>query len=554
MPVFQQKMTWRGGYVTSELISSGDAVRPQVSSSERETHRYNVEMATKVGDNEIISKINQTAEQIQIQASKVNLTGYITATNLATPGQTVINGGNITTGTIDASDVNVTNINASNIISGELSANRISGGTLIVGGQNNANGTIVVKDASGNTTGTIDNTGANIYGSLSSSATVGGVSFATQINGANIRIMNGALPMFTVVPKGDGTSDGRVSMRGSNATLYLTGSDLIYSARKNGNPFTAVSMGVSGTDPNSYGGLYLAGPSVDGSRIQSIDLNPSGVSRFGSSLGGGDVEINGVLDVTQRRCYGTLSSYGWYKVCTLRFGNDTTVIGGIGFAIDLCITTTFNNSQNDTHFVSLLVAYQRYYFVDEKSVSRSVCIDKIRYVNDGNGNGHIDIHYAPSVNNLVVIDFIPHISPDFQQYIVAESLQAVANSPSGTVLKEYTFSENTITDISSSFALNTSGISGLTGKIHAIYDSSSGLVHLNFSAYTASATFGTSTPIFTCSNSRYMPTSTTNGNGMIRMNNGEWYPYEVSIGTTGNIFQGLTGTATRVYGQITYPV
>ena len=103
MPIFQQKMVWRGGYVTTELISSGDTVRPQISSGERETYRYNVEMATKVGDNEIISKINQTAEQIQIQASKVNLTGYITATNLATPGQTVIDGGNITSNSISVS-------------------------------------------------------------------------------------------------------------------------------------------------------------------------------------------------------------------------------------------------------------------------------------------------------------------------------------------------------------------------------------------------------------------------------------------------------------------
>lgn len=81
LPIFQQKLTWRGGYVVAELISSGDPVRPQVSSNERETYRYNREFATKVGDNEIISKINQTSEQITIQANRLNLLGYTTINN-----------------------------------------------------------------------------------------------------------------------------------------------------------------------------------------------------------------------------------------------------------------------------------------------------------------------------------------------------------------------------------------------------------------------------------------------------------------------------------------
>ena len=81
LPIFQQKLTWRGGYVVAELISSGDPVRPQVSSNERETYRYNREIATKVGDSEIISKINQTSEQITIQANRLNLLGYTTINN-----------------------------------------------------------------------------------------------------------------------------------------------------------------------------------------------------------------------------------------------------------------------------------------------------------------------------------------------------------------------------------------------------------------------------------------------------------------------------------------
>lgn len=75
-----------------------------------------------------------------INANNINLQGYVTLTNLATSGQTTINGSNIKTGTIDAHLVNVTNLNADNITSGTISCNRLSGG--IINGQTISGGTI----------------------------------------------------------------------------------------------------------------------------------------------------------------------------------------------------------------------------------------------------------------------------------------------------------------------------------------------------------------------------------------------------------------------------
>lgn len=77
----------------------------------------------------IISSINQSAEAISINANKLNLTGYITATNLSTAGQTIINGGNFSTGDI------------------------------IVGGSHNLDGKIILKDASDNIISQQDKTG-----------------------------------------------------------------------------------------------------------------------------------------------------------------------------------------------------------------------------------------------------------------------------------------------------------------------------------------------------------------------------------------------------------
>jgi phage minor structural protein len=55
---------------------------------------------TDYNGNTIASLINQTATDITIEASKVNLNGYATFTSLSTPGQTIIDAGNITTGTM----------------------------------------------------------------------------------------------------------------------------------------------------------------------------------------------------------------------------------------------------------------------------------------------------------------------------------------------------------------------------------------------------------------------------------------------------------------------
>lgn len=72
------------------------------------------EISTKVEKNGIISSINQSAESITIKADKVNLQGYATFGGLAA-GTTVINGGCITTGTINGNLVNVINVKAENI-------------------------------------------------------------------------------------------------------------------------------------------------------------------------------------------------------------------------------------------------------------------------------------------------------------------------------------------------------------------------------------------------------------------------------------------------------
>ena len=67
-------------------------------------------ITTKVSNNGVISAINQTAEQITIDASRVDLSGLVTFSNLSTSGQTTINGANITTGEINSVNIRGVNI------------------------------------------------------------------------------------------------------------------------------------------------------------------------------------------------------------------------------------------------------------------------------------------------------------------------------------------------------------------------------------------------------------------------------------------------------------
>ena len=81
--------------------------------------QINLEVAQKVGDDEIISRINLSPESIVIQANRVDFSGAVTFNDLDTPGQSVINGSNI------------------------------SGGTLTLGGRDNISGVMVVNDYNG---------------------------------------------------------------------------------------------------------------------------------------------------------------------------------------------------------------------------------------------------------------------------------------------------------------------------------------------------------------------------------------------------------------------
>ena len=93
--------------VEKTVTSQGESISKHSSSISQMAGE--IEMKVSAGD--IASSINQTAQSVRIKASKIDLDGYATFTNLETEGQTNIHGGNIKTGTIYVDQLNSNNPN-----------------------------------------------------------------------------------------------------------------------------------------------------------------------------------------------------------------------------------------------------------------------------------------------------------------------------------------------------------------------------------------------------------------------------------------------------------
>lgn len=160
-----------------------------------------------------------------------------------------------------------------------------------------------------------------------------------------------------------------------------------------------------------------------------------------------DAEFNGVVDITPRRCYATLSSSGWYRVLRYKAVDSGDVRGGWGLVVDFNIQRV---TSSENHSITMrCTSGGNFSFVNESSKSFWQCITKIRYTYDStNLIAYVDIYYNTSDANMTGVDFTVH-GPAFrtQSAVTAESLQSVADSPSGeTVLTEYSFSANTEAD------------------------------------------------------------------------------------------------------------
>lgn len=81
-----------------------------LSKIDQRVDKIDLSVSKKVDSNSIISAINLSPESIKISSSKINITGFVTFTDLSTPGSTNISGSNITTGYVKGSRIDAKNL------------------------------------------------------------------------------------------------------------------------------------------------------------------------------------------------------------------------------------------------------------------------------------------------------------------------------------------------------------------------------------------------------------------------------------------------------------
>ena len=174
-------------YASSQIVQTADGITSTV----------------KKGN--VISSINQSAEAITINANKLNLTGYITATDVGATGSTVING------------------------------SRIYGGTLTLGGSGGLNGELLVKNINGDNVVRLNQAGIRLWcrGSDSQSQSLGNfglVSVDSQGHESDVMyatdggfvMVKGVIQGPTIIAGGVNNTNGTISVNlNSSGSEYI---------------------------------------------------------------------------------------------------------------------------------------------------------------------------------------------------------------------------------------------------------------------------------------------------------------------------------------------
>lgn len=267
-----------------------------------------------------------------------------------------------------------------------------------------------------------------------------------------------------------------------NGNVTLTASDVGAMADTYTAPVSSVNgkTGAVSLDASDVGALadtYSAPVDSVNSKTGTVILDASDVGALpitggevtGDTQFDADVEVDGVLDVTNRRAYATLSSAGWYRVLEYRATTDARAQYLYGVVFDFNIE---RGSARESHSISLRPAGDSgTLFVSEISVAETQYIDKIRHTYDSNKKAYVDIHLATaSLSVFIGVDVSVHAAEsDTPARITSSGLTAVADAPTGeTIATTYKFAnrtdyqELTVTRIENSYYNATD-----VGRIHA---------------------------------------------------------------------------------------
>lgn len=289
---FDLPLQYSAKYVIKSDYTNVFATKVEMHSEISQTaSEINLEVAKKVDENEVIAAINLTSEAATIDASKINLNGYVTVSDLAGTGTTTINGSNVKTGTIDASLVSVVNLNANNITSGTLSADKINGGTISASSINLGNNKFAV-DTNGNLTAT--------------SGYIGGWTIASnllkcEVDNYEVTIMpgiNSNKDFLIVHNKSDNTYPFYVRTNGYLSATNVNIQGTISSSSINGSTISGGSISISRGNYYFNMGLSTSNPNCSGLNVGSYGIKAnSGITATNFAITNGDTGKSYALQI-----------------------------------------------------------------------------------------------------------------------------------------------------------------------------------------------------------------------------------------------------------------
>lgn len=275
--------------MVQNIYTTQFATKVELNSRIKQTKdEIDLEVSKKVGNDEVISKINQTAETITIQANKVNIGGMISAINNNTT--TTINGDKITTGSITASKVssdiittnnfNAQKINADNITSGTLSADKISGGTISA--SNILLEGVSLKPTS-STIGGLSVSSGTISNSRMGLDTANGIVRVFNNNGGSMILSNAVRLSATAGVGISSNSNGTISAPSKNLDLKACSGAVAYlgcmSDASGKNEKSAISCENGTLNLRSTGAIYANGVAIGGSSSKATKENIKDLSQ-----------------------------------------------------------------------------------------------------------------------------------------------------------------------------------------------------------------------------------------------------------------------------------
>ena len=275
--------------MVQNIYTTQFATKVELNSTIKQTKdEIDLEVSKKVGNDEVISKINQTAETITIQANKVNISGVISAINNNTT--TTINGDKITTGSITASKVssdiittgnfNAQKINADNITSGTLSADKINGGTISA---SNINLKGVSLTPSTSSIGGLNVSSGTISNSRMGLDTANGIVRVFNNNGGSMILSNAVRLSATAGVGISSNSNGNISAPSKNLDLKACSGAVAYlgcmSDASGTNEKSAISCENGTLKLRSTGAIYANGVAIGGSSSKATKENIKDLSQ-----------------------------------------------------------------------------------------------------------------------------------------------------------------------------------------------------------------------------------------------------------------------------------